>query len=86
MLTGRSTKMKVDVCLAIVLKLLLAVDIKKVGVKEFWKYGSYSQFLGSDTNFSCSSLAEISFKKEYLLSEKYMVALLEQFGTSLVVS
>jgi hypothetical protein len=51
MLTGRSTKMKVDVCLAIVLKLLLAVDIKKVGVKEFWKYGSYSQFLGSDTNF-----------------------------------
>jgi hypothetical protein len=43
--------MKVDVCVAIVLRLLLAVDVRKVGVKEFWKYDNYCQFLGLDTNF-----------------------------------
>lgn len=63
----RFTKMKVDVCVAIVLKLLLSVDAAKIGFAEFW-----------------DALAEVALKKEYLLSEEYVLALHERFGQALV--
>ncbi|KAA8914833.1 hypothetical protein FN846DRAFT_239220 [Sphaerosporella brunnea] len=33
----RFTKLKVDVCVAIVLKLFLAIDVEKVGFEAFWR-------------------------------------------------
>ena len=76
-LKWHSTKLKADVCVAIVLQLLLSVDVDVVGYEIFWEYVMvlFLPFRLEMTDEIESTLAEVSLKKEYLLSQEYITAI-----------